>query len=127
MKFFLLLTLFTALAIAGDSGQEAKFLVKSVDGTDVSTLKGPMVKVLPPHRAIAYASGLPTVAERDKVFQDSGLSKALEEWDDFDKDSLYLKLKKKGSAPIERILLKFPELPRTALEKAQKEIAKDEQ
>ncbi len=122
MKFiisFLLLT--STVTFAGDVGPETKHLVKAVSPEiDVSSLAGPQVKVLPAHRKVAYASELPSPADRDELFQKSGLTSSLENWDDFDKDSLYIKLTKQGSRVIDRILEKNPDLNRSALEKAQK-------
>lgn len=121
MKFIITsLFLLSTFAFAGDVGPEPKFLVKSVaPDTDVSSLAGPQVKVLPAHRKVAYDSQLPSAADRDELFQKSGLSSAVENWDDFDKDSLYIKLTKSGSRTIDRILVKHPDLDRSALEKAQ--------
>lgn len=126
MKFLLLFTLLASATFAGENSNEKKFLVKSVDGSDISSLKKPDLKILPPHRSIAYSSGLPSIDDRNRIFDQSGLGKLIENWDDFDKDSLFLKLKKKGPAPIERLLIKYPDLPRKSLEKAQELIAKEE-
>ena len=127
MKFFLVLALISSLTFAGDPSPESKFLVKSVDGTDVEPLAKPDIKILPAHRGVANSSQLPSIAERNQVFEKSGLGPIVESWDDFDKDSLYLKLTKKGPAPIERLLQKYPSLPKAALEKAQELIAKEQE
>lgn len=124
--FFSLLFLSSQLSLAGDLGPEPKFLVKSVDGTDVKSLAAPNVKILPAHRSVANASMLPSVADRDQIFQESGLAPAIKDWDDFDKDSLYLKLQKKGAKTIDRILEKHPGLKRQTLEATQALIAKEE-
>ena len=126
MKFLLPLVFFFSFAHAGELGSEPKFLVKSVDGTDLKSLSAPNVKVLPPHRGVANDSFLPSVADRDRIFQKSGLLPKIKDWDDFEKDALYLKLQKKGKSPIERILLKHPELDRATLETTQKLIGKEE-
>ncbi len=129
MKFIItILYLISGFAFAGDTGPEQKFLVKAVaSDTDVSSLAGPQVKVLPPHRKVAYASGLPSPADRDELFRKSGLSSSIENWDDFDKDSLYIKLTKNGAKVIDRILIKYPDLDRTSLEKAQELIKAEAQ
>lgn len=127
MKLILVLALFTSFCYAGDPSPESKFLVKSVDGTDVQELAKPDIKILPVHRGVANASHLPSVADRNQIFEKSGLAPAIENWDDFDKDSLYLKLSKKGSAPVDRVLAKHPDLSREALEKAQALIAKEQE
>lgn len=121
MKILLsFLILVSSMAFAGDVGPEKKFLVKAVSpDVDVSTLATPQVKILPAHRKVAYDSQLPSPADRDDVFQRSGLSGSIENWDDFDKDSLYIKLTKSGSKVIDRILIKYPDLNRASLEKAQ--------
>lgn len=120
MKIIMTFLLLNSIAFAADVTPESKFLVKAVSPeTDASKLAGPQVKVLPPHRKIAYASQLPSPGHRDELFKKSGLSSSIESWDDFEKDSLYLRLTKSGSRPIDRILLKYPDLKREALEKAQ--------
>lgn len=126
MKFITFILLLSAHVFAGDLGPEQKFLVKSVDGTDVSKLGGPQVKVLPAHRKVANSSNLPSVADRDRIFLESGLEPQIKDWDDFDKDSLYLKLQRKGAKAIERVLAKYPDLKRESLEKAQELIAKED-
>jgi hypothetical protein len=127
MKYFLVLSFLTSLCFAGDPTPEEKFLVKSVDGTDVKSLAAPNVKILPAHRGVANSSNLPSIADRNQIFEKSGLAASIENWDDFDKDSLYLKLQKKGSGPIERVLAKHPDLSRAAFEKAQELIAKEQE
>lgn len=120
MKFIIPFLILLNAAFAGDVGPEKKFLVKAVSPeVDVSTLSAPNVKILPAHRKVAYDSQLPSPADRDEVFQKSGLSSAIENWDDFDKDSLYIKLTKSGSKVIDRIMIKYPDLERASLEKAQ--------
>lgn len=126
MKLFTFILLLSAYSFAGDLGPEQKFLVKSVDGTDLNSLAGPQVKVLPAHRKVANSSNLPSVADRDRIFSASGLEPQIKDWDDFEKDSLYLKLQRKGSKTIERVLVKHPDLKRESLEKAQELIAKEE-
>lgn len=122
MKIIILLFVLAPHAFSSDIHREEKFLTKSVSGVDITPLKAPNVK-LQVHRNPAYASELPNIKERNAIFLASGLSEATENWDDFEKDSLYLKLERPGSAPIERILKKHPELKREALEQAQKMIA----
>lgn len=126
MKFVLFAFLFTLFAHAGDLKPESKFFVKSVDGSDVKSLAAPNVKVLPPHRKVANDSYLPSVADRDRIFQESGLLSQLKDWDDFEKDALYLKLQKKGPMTIDRLVVKYPDLKRENLEAAQKIITKEE-
>ncbi len=123
MKKLIFLMLISSCAFAGDASKEDKFLVLPVDeNIDASSLGGPNVKVLP-HQNSTYSSGLPSVTVRNKIFKQSGLSGALENWDDFEKDSLYLKLSRPGPKAIERVLSKHPELEKSKLETAQELIS----
>ncbi len=126
MKLFLCLCLILKVAYAGQAGPGDKFLVKSVDGSDLSLMKSKITKVLPAHRKVASPSFLPSVEERDKVFKESKLFSSIASWDDFDKDSLYLKLSQKGPNAIDGVLKKYPALNRTNLETAQKLILASE-
>jgi hypothetical protein len=127
MKKILLLALISACALAGDPSKEDKFLILPTDeSVDVSPLAGDNIRILPAQDP-PYSSGLPSVSVRNKIFKQSGLSEAIENWDDFEKDSLYLKLSKPGPKPIERIVSKHPELEKGSLEKAQELILQAEE
>lgn len=126
MKFVFLLFILINVSFAGDVSKETKFLVKSVDGTDLESLQSNSIKVVPTARKVASSSILPPISWREEVFDQSGLNPQLKDWDDFEKDSLYLKLRVKGDKAIDEIQKKFPELKRQGLLKAQKMISQEE-
>lgn len=124
MKYFLLMFLSVPLAMAGDVSPEDKFLVLPTDeSVNADTFKNDQVKVLPAHKSENYKTMLPSVDERDEVFELAGLTKDIRKWDDFEKDSLYLSLSRPGGSTIQRLLLKYPKLSISALKSAQKMIA----
>lgn len=125
MKLSILFVLFLSPAFAGDVIPQKEFLVKSVGDNDISSLEAPGVKILPAHRKVANSSQLPSVADRDRIFEESGLAVKMKDWDDFEKDSIYLKLTKKGKGPVDRVLMKYPDLDRATLEATQALIAKE--
>ena len=87
---------------------------------DLSELAGPGIRLHPapqasPRRAKTQSqSELPRLAERDAVLSQSGLTQAIQGWDELARDHLFLRARELDLGRLKGI---YPELPVVALEK----------
>lgn len=120
-----ILSLFSISIFAGEKEQQDQFFIRPTDPTiDASQLASKNVKVLPAYDQSSSKTSLPSIELRNKVFVESNLWEKVKDWDDFDRDSLYINLERSGEVVIAFILKKHPELDKQSLERAQSLIAK---
>lgn len=103
------------------------FSIRPTDPSiDLKSLSNNNVTVLEAYDQNSYKSNLPSIEKRDKAFEECGISEQIKNWDDFEKDSLYIKLSNPGANTINLILKKYPDFSRKSLEKAQMIISDQE-
>ena len=122
MKAIIILTtLLGAYCFAGDSvNKDDQFFVRPVDPKiDASKLSSKNVTILPAYDQSSYKSSLPSPEFRNKIFTESNLWEQVKDWDDFELDSLYIKLERGGDKAVSNVLSKYPKLNPNALERAQ--------
>jgi hypothetical protein len=121
---FIIIILFGSHAFSGEAENQDQFYIRPMDPSiDASKLADKNVTVLPAYDQNSSKSSLPSMETRDKIFTDSNLWEQVKDWDDFDRDSLYILLEAGGEKIIAHILKKHPELDRRSLERAQNMIA----
>jgi hypothetical protein len=94
--------------VRADDGQG--FYVQPADSS-VDTKKIKLkTTVVPAPSQTPSQSHLPSLEERDQVFKKSGLTSLIKNFDSFDLDSLYLRLREKDDQAISRITKKYKNL-----------------
>ena len=67
---------------------------------------------------------LPSIEFRNKTFTESGLMELVRNLDDFELDSIFIKLRQNDESQITNLMMKYPNLNRSVLKKAQALILK---
>lgn len=95
-----LLLSFTLLLTSNLYAQKAQILILDED-IDASSLE----RNFNVHRGSSHVSSLPDKAQRDEALKDV---KAIEKWEEFKKDLLYMDIKSKSLPDLSK---KYPEIP----------------
>lgn len=122
IAIFLLIASFKSFA--GDKeDNNPEYQIKVYDNDiDVKEMESKGIKVIPDNGFAVEKSSLPSIEFRNKVFNESGLMELVREQDDFELDSIYIKLKQNDEMSITRLIAKYPKLNKEILKKAQKMI-----
>ena len=94
-----------------DDGTGGAFYIQPTDSSlDVSHLTNKPAVILDAPSHEPPKSILPSLETRDKIYSEAGLTEAVSQLDEFDKDSIYLRLRSNDKQIIDKIVAKFSQL-----------------